>query len=107
MVENVQQFFDDLAQRESIASLSDTNAKFQFVIRSAGDWHVSVDEGIVTVTEGRAKADVTIDCGAEDFLRMLRGEQNWFTTFLRGAMKLKGDYTKAYTVTEVMAAVRA
>ncbi len=105
MAENVREFFDTLTQRASIGG--DTSATYQFIIRGSGDWHVSLDGGRLAVTEGRAKADVTIECDTEDFLRMVHGEQNWFTTFLRGAMKLKGDYSKAYAVTEVMSGSRS
>src|SRR5207244_5078110 len=58
----------------------------------AGTWTVAVDDGSVAVREGGGGgADCTISASEENFLRILRGEQNPTTAYMSGKIKIKGD----------------
>jgi len=64
---------------------------YLFDVEGAGQWTVDVDDGKVTVTEGGGSADTTISTSDENFMRIVRGEQNPTAAYMSGKLKIKGD----------------
>ncbi len=65
-----------------------------------GSWSVAVNDGEITVIEGAGKAlhaDCVIACGAEDFLRIVHGENhlNLITAAMQGLVSVTGDHVFA------------
>jgi putative sterol carrier protein len=91
MAESVQEFFDGLSSRTDESKTAGMNNSYVFDIEGAGQWRVAVEDGKVNVTEGAGDADATITTSHDDFLAMVRGEQNPTTAYMTGKLKIKGD----------------
>ncbi|MFN2628620.1 MAG: SCP2 sterol-binding domain-containing protein [Gaiellaceae bacterium] len=89
---DVKEFFDTLATKADVSKTAGMTNSYQFDIEGAGQWHVNVDEGAVTVTEGAGgDADVTISASEETFQKIVAGEQNPTSAYMTGRLKIKGD----------------
>ena len=64
-----------------------------FDVEGAGTWLVTVADGTVAVVEGEGggDADCTISATEENFMKIVRGEQNPTTAYMTGKLKIKGD----------------
>jgi putative sterol carrier protein len=91
MSETVQEFFATLASRADTSKTAGMTNSYLFDIEGAGQWHVDVDEGTVSVTQGAGDADVTISASEETFERIIAGEQNPTSAYMTGKLKVKGD----------------
>lgn len=63
--------------------------QFDFTGREAGSWSLTVNNGTLAYQEGAAdspNATVTVD--SDDWLKVLRGEQNPVTLFMSGKIKV-------------------
>ena len=88
---SVQEFFEGLPGRvdpERIAGMTNT---YIFDIEGAGTWRVAIADGAIEVTEGGNDADVTFSASAENFEKIVAGEQNPTTAYMTGKLKIKGD----------------
>jgi len=91
-VADVKQFFEQLASKVDASRTAGMHNTYLFDIAGAGKWTVAVDDGKVTVTEGDAgDGDATIISSAENFARIVGGEQNPTTAYMTGKLKIKGD----------------
>jgi putative sterol carrier protein len=91
MAESVREFFEGLESRIDESKTAGMTNSYLFDIEGAGQWRVAVDNGQVDVVEGGENADVTISANEENFLRIVRGEQNPTTAYMTGKLKIKGD----------------
>jgi len=91
MAETVQEFFASLADRADASKTAGMTNSYLFEIEGAGQWHVDVDDGTITVTEGGGDADVTISASQETFEKIIAGEQNPTSAYMTGKIKIKGD----------------
>ena len=91
MAESVADFFQSLEGRVDASRTAGMSNSYLFDIEGSGRWTVDVDDGKVTVTEGGDGADCTISTSEENFLKMIRGEQNPTTAYMTGKLKVKGD----------------
>jgi putative sterol carrier protein len=91
MAESVQEFFDGLAARADAEKTAGMNNSYLFDIEGAGQWLVAVSDGNVNVSEGGGEADTTITTSEENFMAIVRGEQNPTTAYMTGKLKIKGD----------------
>ena len=89
---DVKEFFDTLASKADASKTAGMTNSYQFDIEGAGQWHVDVDDGAVTVVEGSGgDADVTISASEETFQKIVAGEQNPTSAYMTGKLKIKGD----------------
>ena len=89
---SVSEFFDGLSSRVDPSRTAGMNNTYVFDIAGAGTWTVAVRDGSLEVTEGDSGGgDVTISSSAENFERIISGEQNPTTAYMTGKLKLKGD----------------
>jgi putative sterol carrier protein len=91
MAESVREFFEGLESRIDESKTAGMTNSYLFDIEGAGQWRVAVDDGKVDVTEGSDSADVTISANEENFMKIVRGEQNPTTAYMTGKLKIKGD----------------
>ena len=91
MAESVREFFETLPSRVDETKAAGVTNSYLFDVEGAGQWLVDVDGGRVNVTEGGGAADVTIATSEENFMRIVRGEQNPTTAYMTGKIKIKGD----------------
>jgi putative sterol carrier protein len=91
MTDSVREFFESLEGRVDAARTAGMNNSYQFDVAGAGTWKVDVADGKLSVTEGGDGADVTISTSEENFLKLIRGEQNPTTAYMTGKLKVKGD----------------
>jgi putative sterol carrier protein len=91
MAESVREFFEGLEGRVDESKTAGITSSYLFDIDGAGTWRVAVEDGSLRVTEGGDAADCTISASEENFLKMVRGEQNPTTAYMTGKLKIKGD----------------
>jgi len=89
--ESVREFFEQLPSRVDPSRTAGMSNTYVFDISGAGTWTVAVRDGQVEVTEGAGDGDCTISTSAENFERILSGEQNPTTAYMTGKLKVKGD----------------
>jgi len=83
--------FAGLASRADAEKTAGMNNSYLFDIEGAGQWLVAVEDGAVSVTEGEGEADTRITTSEDNFLAIVRGEQNPTTAYMTGKLKIKGD----------------
>ncbi len=91
MAETVREFFEGLSARVDSGRTAGMNNSYVFDIDGAGIWAVKVADGAVDVTEGGEGGDCTIRTTEENFMKIVRGEQNPTTAYMTGKLKVKGD----------------
>ena len=91
MADSVREFFESLEGRVDESKTAGMNNSYLFDIDGAGQWLVAVNDGKVDVTEGGAGGDVTISSSEENFMKIVRGEQNPTAAYMSGKLKVKGD----------------
>lgn len=100
----VAEFFSQVPSKIDPAKIKGMNVVYQFVItgEGGGEWAVTVADGQVSVSEGKAeKSNITITMSAQDFLDLLAGKLNGQTAFLTGKLKIQGDMTLALKLQSV------
>ena len=98
---SVQEFFEGLPGRtdpERIAGMTNT---YVFDIEGAGTWTVAIADGQITVNEGAGDADCTFSATAENFQKIVAGEQNPTTAYMTGKLKIKGDMGAAMKLQKI------
>jgi putative sterol carrier protein len=91
VAESVKEFFEGLPGRVDPSRTAGMHNSYIFDIEGAGTWTVKVDDGTVTVNEGAEDGDCTISTSEENFMRIVRGEQNPTAAYMSGKLKVKGD----------------
>jgi putative sterol carrier protein len=75
--------------------LSGISGAYRFDIEGIGSFHVAIDDGRVSVSEGERAADCIIRCAPEDFLHIADGSQNLLTAAMQGLVEVSGDLALA------------
>ena len=91
MAETTREFFEGLPARADQSKLAGMNNSYLFDVEGAGQWHVTISDGVVSVREGDGDADCTISATEENFQKILSGEQNATSAYMTGKLKIKGD----------------
>jgi putative sterol carrier protein len=91
MADSVREFFESLEARVDPAKTAGMTNSYLFDVEGAGTWKVDVKDGALAVTEGGDDADTTISASEENFLKLIRGEQNPTTAYMTGKLKIAGD----------------
>src|SRR5262245_10763079 len=102
MSDSARGFFAALAGRGFEPQLRGVNGTYGFEVEGAGDWHIAVDDGRVTVTEGRKPADCTVAISEDDLVRASRGERNLLTRALQGCVEVRGDMRLAQALNSML-----
>jgi putative sterol carrier protein len=68
---------------------------YQFNVKDAGSWHLSVDHGNLDCTEESKSADCVISIGKSDMSEILNKRRNLITAFLQGRVAISGSRTLA------------
>lgn len=88
--ESVSEFFENLKATDASKTAGMHNS-YAFDIDGAGQWLVRVEDGSIDVSDGGGDADCTISTSEENFMKIVRGEQNPTTAYMTGKLKIKGD----------------
>lgn len=94
MVNSVREYFDTLPNRFQPSAAKGVTATFQFELTGdeGGTFHVDVNDGSMTVTEGPSPApSATIKMKGEDYVKMVNGKLNGAMAFMKGQMKVTGN----------------
>jgi len=91
MAETTREFFEGLSARADASKMAGMNNSYVFDIDGAGQWFVTVEDGVVSVREGEGEADCTISTTEENFQKILSREQNATSAYMTGKLKIKGD----------------
>jgi putative sterol carrier protein len=88
---SAREFFESLETRVDGSKTAGMNNSYLFDIDGAGKWHVSVQDGKVSVSEGEQEADAVISASEETFEKLVSGDQNPTSAYMTGKLKVKGD----------------
>ncbi|HEY3447591.1 MAG TPA: SCP2 sterol-binding domain-containing protein [Myxococcales bacterium] len=64
---------------------------YRFDVEGQGSYRIEVDRGRIAVREDSGPADCVIALGAEDFVRVIEGEQNMITAYMQGRLRIDGS----------------
>jgi alkyl sulfatase BDS1-like metallo-beta-lactamase superfamily hydrolase len=98
--DTVSRFFGELAEAGHLATFERQSASLRFDIID-GDhierWHVTVQDGDVSVTRENKPADGTVRMERQHFAAMVTGQLNAMAAILRGLLTLEGNMAAAMT----------
>jgi len=90
------EFFDTLPEHADPARIAGIDNSYVFDVDGEGRWLVELRDGKLTVTDGwTGGGDVVIKTSGETFDRLVSGEQNPMTAYMRGKIKIDGDLSAA------------
>jgi putative sterol carrier protein len=69
----------------------DTTATYRVELSDQRSFILALDHGRLTLREGREEADCVLSCAPEVFPRVLSGDLNLLTAFMRGDVRIGGD----------------
>jgi putative sterol carrier protein len=93
---NAKKFIQDMPRVFKSENAADTRAIIQFDITDGEPVYQRIDNGTLSVHEGRAEApDVVISMTDSNFVKLFKGELNPMTAFMMGKLKVKGDVSLA------------
>jgi hypothetical protein len=95
-------FFEQLPERVDVSRLVGLAACSRFDVAEVGSWRVLIADGRTEVREDRDPADAIVSVSEPMLMRLVRGEQNANTAFLRGAVQVSGDLALAERVLRAM-----
>jgi putative sterol carrier protein len=104
MAEGAQEIFDQLGRRGYVPRLRGTSATMRWDVLEAGSWHVAIDDGSVTVTEGSGPADCVLELDEETLRRIASGQQKPLIAFMQGLMTVQGEPSTALHIAGLFAA---
>jgi len=91
MADRAQEIFERLGRRGYVPRLRGTSASMRWDVIGAGSWHVAINDGSVTVTEGSGPADCVLELEEETLRRMANGQQKPLIAFMQGLVTMKGE----------------
>lgn len=92
----IAEFFRQAGEMRTQPRLRGITGVCRFDIAGVGSWSVAVNDGEIKVIEGAGSAlhaDCVVACKAEDFLRIVHGENhlNLITAAMQGLVTVTGD----------------
>jgi putative sterol carrier protein len=93
-VSTVKEYFDTLSSRFVPSAAKGVKAIFQFELAGdgGGTYHVTVDDGVMSVAEGASEApSATLKMSADNYVKMANGELNGAMAFMSGKLKVSGN----------------
>src|SRR5215472_10291341 len=84
-------FFDTLKCRHLDTQVRGLTGTCRFEIRSTGSWLLAITDGYIDVRQTHDPADSVVQCTPQEFLRIVRCQQNCFTSALQGKLRVSGN----------------
>jgi glycogen debranching enzyme len=94
-VSGVREFFTRFGEYVDPAAMPGLRGSHGFDVQGVGTWRVELDDGAFDVLENAGEADLMLSLTEQVFLDIVRGEQNPFTAFLNGSVRMSGDFSLA------------
>ena len=90
----MEEFLTELGRRGSEPLLATATGTIRFDVHRGGRTEfrlVKIDRGVVSVSNGKGKADAVVDADGDLLDRIASGEVNAMAAVLRGALHVEGD----------------
>jgi glycogen debranching enzyme len=97
-VNGVREFFARFGEYVDPTAMPDLCGSHRFDVEGLGSWRVQLDAGEFAVSESADQADLMLELTEQVFLDIVRGEQNPLTAFLKGSVRMTGDFSLAPTL---------
>jgi len=94
MADAVEEFFDDLKERDHEPQLAKASGTMRFDVsdgKRTAHWLLTFDRGNVTVSRRRAAADLVVRSERALFEQIVQGKANAMAALLRGAISFDGS----------------
>ncbi len=99
---DLEAFFETLPDLLDLDQAQTLTGTIRFDVAGCDPWHVSISRGRLVITRRRARADTVVEGDAEVLLRLMTGEQNPRTAYLRGLIRITGDRALPYELTRLI-----
>jgi len=106
MPNSAREFFTALAERGFEPHLRGIRGTYRFEVQGAGDWNLTVDDGHLTVRQGKGPADCIITISEDDLVAAARGKLNLLTRAMQGCVEIRGDLQLAQAFHAMIRATR-
>ena len=90
VADTISTFFNEIAARGKDPQLQSIKGTCRFDIAGVGSWYLTIDNGALEVNESKGDADLVITCDAQDFRRIIVGEEHPFIAGLQGKLVIVG-----------------
>jgi len=88
----VNKVINKLASRFLPDQTKNVTVTYQFLLDDADDFHFSIDQQQLTVELGEhPDPDITLILNGETFIRVVTGEQDGMSAFLKGQLRAEGN----------------
>lgn len=88
----VSKVIEKLASRFIPANTSGISATYQFMLDDAEDFHFTINDQALDVIRGEHQdPDITLFVNSETFIRVVTGEQDGMSAFLKGQLRAEGN----------------
>ena len=93
----VQALFQLLGKRDANPLLRNAEGTIEFDLSDLGSsWQMKIDHSAVSVSEGQhERPDCVVVTDSDEFVRIVRGDDNIVAALLRGAIQLSGNVNVA------------
>jgi len=95
MADSAREFFETLASRVDPAETAGVTSSYLFDIDGVGWWRIDVNDGVLTVAETDAEAEVTLAVSEQNLLKMHRRQLAPMKAVMTRKMKVKGNIAAA------------
>ena len=88
----VSRVIEKLPSRFQAATAGSLNAIFQFLLEDDDDFYISIKEQTCTTQPGEHQdPSITLLMDADTFIRVVTGEQDGMSAFLKGQLRAEGN----------------
>jgi putative sterol carrier protein len=101
-METAQEFFAALPARVPPGSTVGITNSYLFEILDAGTWLVAIADGVLTVSEGEADADVRFTMREDVFQKLVARELSPVRAAMTGKVKVRGDLSAASNLQKIL-----
>lgn len=88
----VTKVINKLSSRFMPEQANGVTATYQFMLDDAEDFHFCIDQQSLVVAKGEhSDPDITLILNSETFIRVVTGEQDGMSAFLKGQLRAEGN----------------
>ncbi|MGC4113276.1 MAG: SCP2 sterol-binding domain-containing protein [Myxococcales bacterium] len=91
MARSFEQILADAKAKRFDERAKNIRGSYRFDVAGKGSYRMEVDHGKVSFREDRGPAECVIAADADDFARIIDGEQNVLTAYMQGRVQVDGN----------------
>ena len=93
--DDIRPFLASLKPANLPPAVKSASLTYRFELEDGRTWDLLLQDGRLSVAEGKAEPDVVIRCAPDEWARVLSGRVNLLTAWMRGDVGMRGDLPAA------------